>query len=35
VPGTATYIAATDADVYVLGKSRFKAAIESSASFKR
>jgi CRP-like cAMP-binding protein len=34
VPRNATCIAATDADVYALGKPVFKAAIESSASFK-
>ena len=34
VPRNATCIAATDADVYALGKPAFKAAIESSASFK-
>jgi putative ABC transport system ATP-binding protein len=34
VARNATCIAATDADVYALGKTTFKAALESSASFK-
>jgi putative ABC transport system ATP-binding protein len=34
MPRNATCIAATDADVYALGKTAFKAALESSASFK-
>ena len=34
LPRNATCVAATDVKVYALGKADFKAALESSASFK-